>query len=117
MITVTEATRALQKLRRQQSTPRFRSWYRLRVTVEHRLARLSQLGIRQAYYFGRAKTTFQLAMPAAVANLSLASTHLDWSFVHLSPHLVLFLAALAFYALRIVANAARSYLSADALAA
>ena len=32
-ITVTEATRALQKLRRQQSTPEFRALYRLRVVV------------------------------------------------------------------------------------
>jgi transposase len=75
MITVTEATRALQKLRRQQSMPEFRALYRLRVVVEHRLARLCQLGIRQARYFGRAKTAFQLAMAAAVANLSLAIAH------------------------------------------
>ena len=31
-----------------------------RVVVEHRLARLVQLGIRQSRYFGRAKTKFQL---------------------------------------------------------
>ena len=73
-ITITEATRTLQKLRRQQSTPAFRSAYRLRVVVEHRLARLCQLGIRHARYFGRAKTAFQLAMAATVANLCLAIT-------------------------------------------
>jgi transposase len=79
MITVTEVTRALQKLRRQQSTPEFRSFYRRRVIVEHRLARLCQLGLRQARYFGRAKTAFQLAIAAAVANLSLAVAHLSLS--------------------------------------
>ena len=36
--------------------------------AEYRLARLVQLGIRQARYFGRAKTLFQLLMAAAVAN-------------------------------------------------
>ena len=44
-----------------------------RQTVEHRLARLVQLGIRQARYVGRAKTLFQLAMTAAVANLTLVA--------------------------------------------
>ena len=39
-----------------------------RVAVEHRLARLGQLGIGQARYVGIAKTRFQLAMAAAVAN-------------------------------------------------
>lgn len=77
MITVTEATRVLQRLRRQQSTPAFRALYRQRVMIEHRLARLCQLGIRQARYFGRAKTAFQLALAAAVANLSLAIAHLN----------------------------------------
>jgi hypothetical protein len=39
--------------------------------VEHRIARLVQLGIRQARYFGRTKTLFQLCLAAAVANLTL----------------------------------------------
>ena len=39
--------------------------------VEHRLARLVQLGIRQARYFGRSKTKFQLYLAATVANLTL----------------------------------------------
>ena len=39
--------------------------------VEHRIARLVQLGIRQARYVGRTKTLFQLLMAAAVANLTL----------------------------------------------
>ena len=36
------------------------------------LARLVQLGIRQARYFGRVKTRFQLYLAATVANLTLA---------------------------------------------
>ena len=39
--------------------------------VEHRIARLVQLGIRQARYFGRTKTLFQVCLAAAVANLTL----------------------------------------------
>jgi transposase len=116
-ITVTEATRALQKLRRQQSTPAFRSAYRLRVVVEHRLARLCQLGIRQARYFGRAKTAFQLAMAAAVANLTLAITHLGSSSDHLWPYLTVLVAVLAFCALRSDSNAPWPRFTADALAA
>ena len=41
------------------------------MVVEHRLARLVQLGIRQARYFGRAKTKFQVYLAATVANLTL----------------------------------------------
>lgn len=117
MITVTEVTRALQKLRRQQSTPKFRALYRSRVIVEHRLARLCQLGIRQARYFGRAKTAFQLAMAAAVANFSLAITHLGSSFVHLWPHLFSFVAVVALHALMIDSKIWRPYSPAYALAA
>ena len=48
--------------------------YRVRrVVVEHRLARLVQLGIRQSRYFGRVKTRFQLYLAATVANLTLHS--------------------------------------------
>ena len=43
------------------------------MVVEHRLARLVQLGMRQARYFGRSKTLFQLLMAAAVANLTLVA--------------------------------------------
>ena len=42
-----------------------------RVVVEHRLARLVQLGIR--HYFGRVKTKFQLYLAATVANLTLVA--------------------------------------------
>jgi hypothetical protein len=44
---------------------------RERVVVEHRLARLVQLGIRKSRYFGRAKTCLQVVMAAVVANVSL----------------------------------------------
>ena len=52
-----------------QQTPEGRAHLRQRVVVEHRLARLGQLGIGQARYVGRAKTRFQLMMAASVANL------------------------------------------------
>ena len=51
--------------------PAYNEYRRRRVVAEHRLARLVQLGIRQARYFGRAKTKFQLYLPATVANLTL----------------------------------------------
>ena len=44
------------------------------MVVEHRLARLVQLGIRQSRYFGRIKTRFQLYLAATVANLTLVAT-------------------------------------------
>jgi hypothetical protein len=44
---------------------------RQRVVVEHRIARLVRLGIRQSRYFGKIKTRFQVIMAAVVANLSL----------------------------------------------
>ena len=44
---------------------------RERVVVEHGIARLVRLGIRQSRYFGKTKTRFQVIMAAVVANLSL----------------------------------------------
>ena len=44
---------------------------RQRVVVEHRIARLVGLGIRQSRYFGRQKTCFQVVLAAVVANLTL----------------------------------------------
>ena len=41
---------------------------RLRQTVAHRIARLVQLGLRQARYFGHQKTRFQLYMTATMSN-------------------------------------------------
>jgi hypothetical protein len=117
MVTVTEATWALQKLRRQQSTPAFRALYRRRVMIEHRLARLCQLGIRQARYFGRAKTAFQLALAAAVANLSLAMAHLSPLLLHRWPSLIELLAVLAFPVLSMALTNRRSEFTTYAVAA
>ena len=60
-----QAARALQESEAQ-------AGYRaMRQVVEHRLARLVQLGLRQARYVGRRKTEAQLYLTAAVANLTL----------------------------------------------
>ena len=59
----------LQQARRLQETPEGRRVLRSRLAVEHRLARLAQLGIGQARYFGRQKTKLQLYLAATVANL------------------------------------------------
>ncbi len=45
--------------------------------VEHRIARLMQVGLRQARYRSRHKTLFQVLMTAAVANLTLLAGQLD----------------------------------------
>lgn len=67
--------RLLQDARAFQASPAFADYRRRRQIVEHRIARLVQLGIRQARDVGRAKTEFQLLMAAAVANLTyLAAT-------------------------------------------
>lgn len=63
----------MQRARRYQQTDAFRDANRRRQTVEHRIARLRQLGVRQARYVGRAKTLFQLLMAATVANLTLVA--------------------------------------------
>jgi hypothetical protein len=64
----------LQHARALQRSPAFAPYRRLRQAAEHRLARLMQLGVRQARYFGRAKTLFQLLLAATVANLTLVAT-------------------------------------------
>jgi transposase len=61
----------LQQARELQASPAFDKYRRRRQVVEHRIARLVQLGIRQARYFGRTKTLFQVCLAAAVANLTL----------------------------------------------
>lgn len=61
----------LQEARAFQKSPSFAPYRKLRQVAEHRLARLMQLGMRQARYVGRAKTLFQLLLAAAVANLTL----------------------------------------------
>ncbi len=73
VLQITEKTEALWRLRKQQKTKRFRKRYRKRVVVEHRIGRLIQLGNRQAKYFGKTKTGFQIALAATVANLMLVA--------------------------------------------
>jgi len=63
----------LQEARMLQQSPAFQEYRQVRQTAEHRLARLVQLGIRQARYFGPRKTLFQLLMAATVANLTLVA--------------------------------------------
>lgn len=69
-VTLHPQERVLQDARAFQASPAFAAYRRRRQVVEHRIARLVQLGIRQARYVGRAKTQFQLLMAAAVANLT-----------------------------------------------
>ena len=64
----------LQQARTFQRSEAFSPYRQLRQSAEHRLARLMQLGVRQARYFGRAKTLFQLLLAATVANLTLVAT-------------------------------------------
>ena len=63
----------LQQARALQQSEAFTEYRQRRVVVEHRLARLVQLGIRQSRYFGRSKTRFQLYLAATVANLTLVA--------------------------------------------
>jgi transposase len=56
-----------------QRTVTFSALYKTRVAVEHRIARLMYFGARQARYFGSSKVLFQLAMTAALANLTLVA--------------------------------------------
>jgi transposase len=67
--------RLLQAARAFQASLVFAEYRRRRQMVEHRIARLVQLGIRQARDVGMPKVLFQLLMAAAVANLTyLAAT-------------------------------------------
>jgi len=59
----------LQQAREFQKTPEGKAALRGRVAIEHRLARLGQLGIGQARYVGRKKVRFQVLLAATVANL------------------------------------------------
>ena len=66
----------LQQARALQQSEAFVEYRKRRQVAEHRLGRLVQLGMRQARYFGRAKTLFQLLMAATVANLTLVARKL-----------------------------------------
>lgn len=61
----------LQQAREWRRSPDFDRFRKERQTVEHRIARLMQLGMRQARYVGRRKTLFQALITATVANLTL----------------------------------------------
>ena len=63
----------LQQARALQQSAAYDEYRARRVVVEHRLARLVQLGICQSRYFGRVKTRFQLHLAATVANLTLVA--------------------------------------------
>ena len=54
-----------------QDSPACAQYRQRRVVAEHRLARLDQLGIRQARYFGAARTRFPVHLAATVANITL----------------------------------------------
>ena len=69
----------LQEARALQRSAAYDEYRARRVAVEHRLARLVQLGIRQSRYFGRVKTRFQLYLAATVANLTLVAGKSDLS--------------------------------------
>ncbi|MCC7370462.1 MAG: transposase, partial [Chloroflexi bacterium] len=74
-VSVHPQERLLQEARACQASPAFAEYRRRRQTVEHRIARLVQLGIRQARDVGTPRILFQLLMAAAVANLTyLAAT-------------------------------------------
>ena len=60
----------LQEARAFQDSAAFAPYRALRQVAEHRLARLVQLGLRQARYRGRLKTEAQLLLTATVANLT-----------------------------------------------
>ena len=64
----------LQEARAFQQSEAFAPYRKLRQVAEHRLARLMQLGVHQARYFGRTKTLLQLLIAATVANLTLVAT-------------------------------------------
>ena len=66
----------LQEARALQQSADYDQYWRRRVVAEHRLARLVQLGIRQARYFGRVKTEFQVYLAATVANITLLASQI-----------------------------------------
>ena len=72
-LTIQEEEGLQQRARVHNQTVAGRQSLRQRVVVEHRIARLVQLGIRQSRYLGRTKTRLQVVMAAVVANVSLVA--------------------------------------------
>ena len=64
----------MQAARAFQTSDQYAPYRKMRQAVEHRVARLVQLGIRHGRYVGRIKTLFQLLLAATVANLTLVAT-------------------------------------------
>ena len=64
----------LQEARRFQRSEEYAPYRGLRQVVEHRIARMVQLGARKTRYFGGAKTLFQALIAATVANLTLIAS-------------------------------------------
>ena len=62
----------LQQVRAYEATDEFRENVIRPQVVEHRTARLTQLGVRKSRFFGHRKTEFQPLMAAATANLTLS---------------------------------------------
>src|SRR5437870_8224154 len=70
-ISIQPEERLQQQARAHNQTHAGQQSLRERVVVEHGIARLVRLGIRQSRYFGKTKTRFQVIMAAVVANMSL----------------------------------------------
>jgi len=69
-VTLHPQEQLLAEARARQRSPGFPRLWRHRQAVEHRVARLAQLGMHQARYRSRQKTLFQALLTAAVANLT-----------------------------------------------
>ena len=95
----------LQEARAFQRSDAFAPYRGVRQSAEHRLARLMQLGMRQARYVGRVKTLYQVLMAATVANLTLVAAQVgltrsrgsrrSHSFAPLADAVVVFISAFA----------------------
>lgn len=70
-ISIQPEERLQQQARAHNRTEAGQQSLRERVVVEHGIARLVRLGIRQSRYVGKTKSRFQVVMAAVVANLSL----------------------------------------------
>jgi transposase len=73
-VTIHPQEALLRDARAFQRSDAFVPYRKLRQVAEHRIARLMQLGVRQARYVGRVKTLYQALMAATVANLTLVAT-------------------------------------------
>lgn len=90
----------LQEARAFQQSEAFAPYRKLRQAAEHRLARLIQLGVRQARYFGRTKTLFQLLMAATVANLTLVARRIGLMRDRNHPQMIISIDAYALFVVR-----------------